>query len=378
MFQPLRPTALTIALLATLTPLSPTPPVAATVPPPPGGRWLIGWTPGEVRCEGAAVTAQAIRRPWNYLGWGPTNTRSGLTLRFAIDSEGRAISITRQDTTYAAFSDDVAPALAASRFAAGAPHQDCTVTYAIRESALTEADPVELMSYTMHPLSGVLPRAGWDRLRPAESNCLDTPYPQPLIRHFPDFKAIAATPGVQDWSMVRYDLDRHGKPTGAAILTGTGNAALDQASLSAVRASRFTKGARTGCLYPYHRAPGKLPAPAMPEMIRDTKVEGNCPDHHPWATTPQLRFPEAYRRRSIEGWAVVSYDVAPWGELGNLKVIAAQPSSDFGQQAISVLRSARFPAGGQGYTGCVDRVRFNMGPATMPHGDGDGAPPPIY
>lgn len=377
MSQPLRPKLLT-ALLATVTTLSPTLPVTASVPAPPGGRWLIGWTPGEVRCEGAVVTAQTIRRPWNSLGWGPASAQSPITLRFAIDADGRPISITRRGSDFVAFSDDVMPAFTTSRFAAGAPHRDCTMTYTVRAAALAQADPVELMSYTMQPLSGVLPKAGWDRMRMADGNCLDTPYPQPLIRHFPDFKALPATPGVQDWSMVRYDLDRNGKPTNATILTGTGNPALDKASLTATRASRFTKSVRTGCLYPYRRGPAKLPAPDMPEVIRDTKVEGNCPDHHEWATAPQLRFPEPYRRRSIEGWAVVSYDVAPWGELGNLKVIAAQPSSDFGQQAMNVLRSARFPAGTQGYTGCVDRVRFNMGPENMPYtdGDGDGAPPP--
>ncbi|WP_343525822.1 TonB family protein [Sphingomonas sp.] len=378
MFQPIRPTTSIFALLATAAALSATLPVRATVPPPPGGRWLVGWTPDEVRCDGAMVTAQSIRRPWNALAWGETGAQHAITLRFAIDADGRPISITRQESGYVQYGDDVMPAFATSRFAAGAPHQDCTVRYTVRAVPLAQADPVEIMSYSLHPNSGVLPREGWNRLRVAGSDCMDIPYPQPLIRHFPEFRAIPATPGVPDWSMVRYDLDKGGRPRGATILTGTGNAALDKASLTAIRASRFTKGARAGCLYPFRRAPAKLPAPDMPEMIRDTKVEGNCPEHHEWATAPQLHFPEPYRRRSIEGWAVVSYDVAPWGQLGNLKVIAAQPSSDFGEQAMTVLRTARFPAGGQGYTGCVDRVRFNMGPENMPDPDGDGAPPPTY
>lgn len=375
MFQPLRPTIWTIALLATVSPLSPTLPVLATAPPPPTGRWLLGWTPGDVRCEGKAIMPGTIRRPWNLLTWGPTNSQGPITLRFAIDAGGRPMSITREGSAYAAFSQEVMPAFTASRFPAGAPQSDCTVTYTPRATPLAQADPVEIMSYTMHPQSGPLPRIGWDRLRTPDSTCLDMPYPRPLIRHFPDFHAIPATPGAPDWSMVRYNLDRAGKPVDAAVTTGTGNPALDKASLIAIRNSRFTKGARTGCLYPFHRNAALLPAPDMPDMIRDTKVEGNCPDHHPRAVAPQLRFPEPYRRRAIEGWAVVSYDVAPWGEIGNVKVIAAQPSSDFGDQAITMLRSARFPAGQQGYTGCVDRVRFKMGPENMPPADDDSAPP---
>jgi len=376
--QPSRPTAWTATLLATAAILTPALPARALTPIAPGGQWLIRWIPGEVRCEGAVVSAQMIRRPWNSLSWAPRTPQDSVTLRFAIDASGRPISITRQGTGYAPLSEDVAPAFTASRFAAGAPHSECSVTYTPGGSPLAEADPVELMAYTMHPMSGVLPRAGWDRIRTGTGDCLTTPYPAPLVRHFPDFQAIPATPGAPDWSMVRYDLDKGGRPVGAAILAGTGNAALDKASLVAVNASRFTKGARTGCLYPFRRAPATLPAPDMPAMIRDTKMPGNCPEDHGWATPPRLFFAEAYRRRSIEGWAVVAYDVAPWGEIGNLKVIAAQPSSDFGEQAISVLRTARFPAGGQGYTGCVDRVRFRIGPETMAYADGEGAPPPAY
>jgi TonB family protein len=72
-----------------------------------------------------------------------------------------------------------------------------------------------------------------------------------------------------------------------------------------------------------------------------------------------LRFPEPYRRRAIEGWAVVTYDVAPWGEINNIQVKASQPSADFGAQAVTVLRSARVKPG-PGAVGCVERVRFVM------------------
>ena len=346
------------------------------VKPGTSGRALVQWEPGEIRCHGASVTGQPIRRPWNQLAWLGNQTPRALTIRFAIDPTGRPVSLTREPADFVPLSDDVEPALAASRFARQSPQQDCTVTYTMRSTPLAAADAQELMAYTVHPLSGRLPEEGWQRIREAGGDCLTNPQPQPLERHFPDFATIAATPGVRDWSMIRYDIDVAGRPRGATVLTGTGNRALDEAAMKAIRESRFTRGARTGCLYPYWRGAAKLPAPEMPEAIRATKVEeGNCPDQHGWAVPPQLRFPEAYRRRSIEGWAVIHYDVAPWGETGNLKVVAAQPSDAFGAQALAMIRAARLPASRQGYTGCVDRVRFNMGPESGPVVGGEGGEP---
>lgn len=388
MIRPLFLALLSTSLLSGVPAASQTAKAHITVPPAPAvplappastSGTLLQWTPGTVSCGDTPISGASIRRPWNLLGWSGANMADrAVTLRFAIDDAGRPVSVAREGKDYVSYGDDVAPALVASRFVAKAPHQDCRITYTLRATPLNQADVPELMSYTVHPHAGALPRDGWLRIRSAGGTCQDGPQPQPLVRVLPDFEKLPATPGARDWSMVRYDLDAKGEPVGATLLTGTANPALDAAALKAIRASRFTGGPRTGCFYPFWRAPATLPAPDMPEAIRDTKVAGNCPDAHDWATPPQLRFPEPFRRRSIEGWAVVSYDVAPWGELGNLKVIAAQPASDFGESAITVLRSARFKVSTQGYTGCVDRVRFKIGPRNMPATDGPEAPPPVY
>lgn len=354
-------------------------PGQASVPAPPTDRSLVGWTPGAVRCGTSIVPGQPIRRPWNALAWGTPPSSDSITYRFDIDASGRPVSITREAPRFIPFAEDVGPALAVSRFAPGAPQQGCTVTFTKWSSTLAQADVIELMSYTVHPDAGVLPKPGWDRIRSVAGSCFDTPYPQPLVRRFPDFQALPATPGVPSWSMIAYDLDAGGKPLRPRVFAGTGNAALDKASLAAIRGSRFTRGARTGCFYPFRRAPAKLEAPAMPQVIHDAKVEGGtCPDEHGWASPPQLRFSEPWRRRSIEGWAVIRYDVATWGELGNMKVIAAQPSSEFGEQAMNVLRTARFAPSARGYVGCVDRVKFVMGPENKSaiNDDGEGTPPP--
>jgi hypothetical protein len=53
--------------------------------------------------------------------------------------------------------------------------------------------------------------------------------------------------------------------------------------------------------------------------------------------------------------------VAPWGEIGNVRVLAAQPAAAFGLAAERGLRGARLAPGKQGLTGCIDTVRFRIG-----------------
>ncbi|PCD02475.1 energy transducer TonB [Sphingomonas spermidinifaciens] len=346
------------------------PPIQDGATPPRPDPELLRWVPGPVRCADGPVEAAPIRRPGNTLryGSGPA-TQAPVELRFAIAADGRPVSIDRAPGGYRYHPDDLLPALAASRFPAAA-RRDCSITYSPVSTPLGEAPVAELVSYTINPRSGRLPREGWDRIRPA-GNCADRPRPGALMRAMPDFRNIAGTPGVQDWSLVAYDTDAAGKPTGVRAVEGTGNRALDAASVKAMRASRFSGGARTGCVYPYWRTADTLPAPPMPDAV--AAPSPTCPDGRDWAKAPTLTFPEPYRRRRIEGWAIVRYDVAPWGEIGNLTVVAAEPTADFGRQATQMLRMARLKPSAQGRSGCIDRVKFVMTPADAPPADPDDA-----
>ncbi|MBB3346714.1 energy transducer TonB [Sphingomonas sp. BK069] len=350
------------------------------VPPPPYyphhemPRQLLSWSAGEVRCDGLPVTVTGLRQPSVELLWGAGQTRASATLVFALDPTGRPTSI-RPEAKEVAPSADLAPALAASRFAAGASRTNCAITYTPRIAPLAEAAIADLIAYTLAPDNGTMPQEGWDRVRLA-GTCLDLPRPEALLRALPDFRNISATPGARDWTMVRYDTDARGRPRGTHVIHGTGNPALDAAAMSATRASRFTGGARTGCQYPYWLRPAKLVAPELSEAARAAKDGPDCPHRPAFLTPPRLTFPEPYRRRMIEGWAVIRFDVAPWGEIGHLSVVASEPTADFGSQAIIVMRSATLPPSDHGRSGCVDRVRFVMGPDDMP--DPSGPPRPSY
>lgn len=355
--------------------------IAAQIPPPPivdGPRTpeLQMWMPGEARCGGSVERFELLRRPWNALSWSP-DAPASVELRFRIDPSGRPLGIVRTSTGFVPNSDDVIPSFAASHFAPGAERRDCTVTYRANRVPLADAPVADLISYTMTPNDGALPKAGWDRIVPPGTSCIAEPRPEPLVRAYPDFRALPATPGVKDWSMIGYDLDRRGRPVRVRLLTGTGNAALDRASAEAVARSRFTPGERTGCLYPYWRAAGTLAPPEMPTEASLRPAGATCPEPLPYARQPTLTYPDAYRRRSIEGWAVIAYDVAPWGEIGNIRVLAAEPSADFGEAAKAVVRNATKAASSTGYVGCVDRVRFRMRPTPQPIVD-QAPPPAVY
>ena len=243
---------------------------------------------------------------------------------------------------------------------------DCSIAFTAQAKSLGDAAVRDLMAYSISPFSGRLPPEGWKRIAPAGSTCMTRPRPAPLNRAFPDFDALPATPGARDWTMVGYDLDARGRPVNPRIVEGTGNRALDDASVKAVRKSRFTGGARTGCLFPYWRAPATLAAPVSPDPASLRPAEGNCPNDHGWAAEPRLIYPAAYRRRAIEGWAAIAYDVAPWGAIGNARIVASEPAAAFGQQALQIVQSARKAPSQSGATGCVDMIRFVMDRNDMP------------
>lgn len=346
------------------------PPLAASSSPAPlpapidgsspaSRRVLVAWTPGSVRCEGAGtLTGEALRRPLSTLNWGGGAERSfvpaPVTVQFDIDPAGRAVSIADKR----AFGD-FGPALAASAFPAKAS-RGCSVTYTAAVTPIASAPVADLVSYTISPISGALPAEGWLRIR-GQGSCWQAPRPQPLLRAYPDFRRVAGTPGVRDWAGVAYDLDAGGKPIHVRAADSNGNAALTDAAVKAVSASRFSGGARQGCFYPYWREPEAIRAPAMPDKSAFGVTGAACPgDGRNWATPPVMRYPDAYRRRKIEGWAVVRYDVAPWGAVGNVQVLAAQPAEQFGLQAVRNLEAARFAPSSQGASGCIERIRFAM------------------
>lgn len=355
-----------ISLVALALPL----PTAATVPPPPiviapspapAGASLLSWTPGAVQCGGSAASIVRLERPWLQRVYANSAKYAPVSLSFDIDASGRSLNIRKGNVATAyGIADDLGPALAVTRFRPGQAKTGCTVVYSPELMPIDDAPLSALMAYSANQVSGPLPPQAWRRIF-ATGTCRGDSAAGLRNRAFPNFRAIPAEPGVRDWTMLGYDVGEDGASIHVETLASSGNAALDQAGRAATAETRYWSGGFTGCRFSYWRSASTLPAPPAPEEDTFRPAGATCPEGRDWATPPVLRFPEPYRRRAIEGWAVVTYDVAPWGQIDNIQVKASQPSEDFGTQAVAVLRSAKARPG-NGAVGCVERVRFVMEP----------------
>ena len=348
------------------------PPAPASAPPPivmnqvgAAPPHLLLLRPGEARCGGRVEQPAFVEQPSpDLVTNGPISASTGQALRmtFRIDRTGRPLSIsepTGANPWVVATARDALPAFAGWRFAPGAERTDCEVSFGVEFVPVAEASQADLHRLLiLGQASGAPRRVAWERVQPAGSTCF-TPAPGVRLQAFPDWDTIAQPPGTASYSLVGFDIDARGQPTNVRIAGSSGNAALDRQSIDAVRQSRFAPEARRGCTFPYWRRPTQpVEAPPLPDEAALRPADANCPPSgEPWAQPPQQIFPSTLERRYLEGWAVLSYDVAPWGEVGNIRVLAAEPVARFGTHAASSLRSAR-QAPGAGKTGCTYRFRY--------------------
>ncbi|MFL6843785.1 MAG: TonB family protein [Allosphingosinicella sp.] len=356
---------------------SPPPPVVLLPPAPPivtvDGEMpatIVSFRPGTARCEGGEEALQFAELPLPVVAAGSdADPPAPVRIEFRIDSDGRPLGIREVPRAsrggFYYNSADVLPAFAASRFRAGSERSGCVIAYDVRPASVEQADPATL--YRMVALqipsgSPGLGRAIFDRTKPPGSNCFDDGSVNVRLRAYPAFETIPQAPGTVSYSFLAFDLDSSGRPRNARVLGSAGNAELDRQSLAAVRASRFSPLARQGCTYTYWRRPAEpLRAPEPPALESFRPERSNCPKETiPWAYVPPLNFPSEFQRRGIEGWAILSYDVAPWGGTGNVRVVAAEPAAAFGEQARRIVSGAREPASDSGHVGCLTRVVFRM------------------
>ncbi len=332
------------------------------------------WRAGAVTCGGQPVAATRSPNPLPTLSWGGMR-KAPLRIMFRIDASGRPLGIRQEERRFGQNTGDLLPALAAARFATGVARNDCSIAFTPDQLPLDQVPAEIAMAYTVFPTGARAPEALWRRIRPTDTTCFE-PTPALLNRAYPDFTAIAGEPGRPLWSMVGYDIDAGGKPVRIRTLDGSRSSVLDAASRRAVKQSRFGKGARRGCLYPYWKNASPIPAPEPPARESMPVPSEACKALGEWARAPRLIYPNDYRRRGIEGWAIISYDVAPWGALGNVSVLRAEPTSDFGDAAKNMFAGLSRKPSGAGASGCMDRVRYVMGTPGKPSpGEGGSLPP---
>lgn len=352
-----------LAMVAPAITISPSPapsPIVTTVNPIERSarrQTVLVMVPTSGRCGDDSLDISRVQTPMADLVWSSSDADQPVNVRFRINENGRPFGITRDPVGYGVLAD-LTPSLAASRFAPNSRREGCTIVYQPKRSSIADADIHDLIGYSIFAQSRS-PKELFDRIAPAGSDC-NTQRPAFLLRASPDFEKIPATTGRPDWSMVQFDINEAGKPVRLRIYGTTGNVALDKASLNAMAQSRFTEGAKQGCLYPYWRRSGTLTAPESKEIDAYRPEDSNCPQMVEWKSQPSLVYPENFRRREIEGWAVIAFDLAPWGEVGNSKVVVAEPAAEFGEAAQRIVLGSTTSPSTQGYSNCVVRVRYAM------------------
>ncbi|MEI5686799.1 TonB family protein [Sphingomonas kyungheensis] len=354
-----------------------------TVPPAPpiesNRQALLRWVMSPVLCHGGErVVAERVVRAADPQAAMVSSGMPALTpvaIDFRIDAAGRPLSITPVRAGWRAYGEDVVPALAAARFAAGVERARCTVTFTPHVEPLATAPVAELIAYAATTPN--MPREMWAKLLPAGADCSD-PEPEVLLRAFPSFKSLPAQPGYVSTTMVGYDIAANGKPVRPHPIVASGSPALDAAALTAVSRSRFERGARHGCAFRYWKGATPLAAPPAPEEASVRPADATCPLTHEYERKPVLRYPAAYNRRTIEGWAIIAFDVASWGQTGNIRVLASEPSTDFAEAATQMVRGVTMPPSPHGYTGCIERVFYRIRkPGERPNA-ADPLPPVLY
>ncbi|WEK40255.1 MAG: energy transducer TonB [Candidatus Brevundimonas colombiensis] len=300
--------------------------------------------------------------------------RPAVVLTFSVDAQGRTRDIRPapdgpSNPTGPIIIPQLNPAeaeqaaLAAWRFQA-APRADCRATIRYSTKPLEAATTDDLLRYfavtrTRGALRDIVAR----RLGGPGADCGSDGRGGRAARTIsvPDFKiGRRPPPGGRSWTVVRWNVNAAGRATGVETLGSSGDIDLDREARRAVADTVLRPGAPlTGCVFNFNRIGDTLPAPDMPAPDQDPQQV--CPadisDRLRLTVAPE-RFPAAFAKRRIEGWALIRFDLATWGQTGALEVIDAQPAATFGEDGRRMIGSARAEAAPTAAVRCVVPIRY--------------------
>lgn len=309
--------------------------------------------------------------------------RPDAVLGFSIADDGRTRDIRRltpsvQDAVMvsgATVADQHQAALSAWRFPAGA-RSDCRLTIRYRATPFAEATQDDLLRYfAVTRTTGALRSAVANKLAGPEANCGGPERRggrRPRTVSYPDNKiGRRPPPGGRSWTVLRWNIDAEGRATEVETLGSSGDADFDAETRRAVSETVVQGGPpQKGCVYNFYRIGPALPAPEVPASSDDPLQV--CPaevDDRFHAQGQPRTYPRAFADRAIEGWALVRFDTATWGQVGNVAVIDAQPAEAFGEAGRRTVQSGRADPGFTAGVRCVVPVRYRM-PQSVAAADG--------
>ncbi|WP_440521160.1 energy transducer TonB [Sphingomonas sp.] len=354
-------------LLAQTAPVAPPAPMPPPVPAPPR-LWppysdqpadIVSYAMSIPKCGTVAVTPVGVAIPRTIVegGYSADRPASPITLTFRIDDSGRPMTI-RGDETVAKRDarDEMEATMSAMRFRAGRAAASCSVTFTPTVTKVAEADD-DLLYHALRDNAARLPAMEQVRTRlnlPHGGTC-DEGTPDPLLIRFPDFLPERRPPGQPLAAIASFSIGADGVPYDVRLIRGSGNAEYDRLEVEATAGSRFERKPFTRCFR------GGAIYPQTMTIVADTTAEAlaspGCP-HVQWTVQPDLAIPERFRKRAIEGWAIVAFDITADGSPANVQMLRSEPADSFGNAAIAAVRGGRATPGAR--QGCTQRLLFKM------------------
>jgi len=346
----------------------------AVIPPPPSDPKapvkLVSFAPppASVTCAGGPVRLLegATPPPKVWQVWMPPVGQAGMppytppppptseVYGFSITADGHAQDLKRKTLSGGPGvwnTEELAAILASWRFAPGAAATDCQVDLAPSYQPLAEASPAKLFEAL-----AAEPRNAPQLLRKAVAvggDCGGASRRRPETIVYPDTRPFDDKTVDPAWAGLTFDIDAAGATRNVQVVAQHGAPAFAAAAAGAIAKGRYFPGPpRTRCYVAFKAMPKateaprrETPPPADDEACKITREELNLPENK--------FFPPAFAKQRVGGRALLRFDVAPWGQIGAVEVLEAQPAAAFGDAARMLLMSARPKAPPTGYRGCV-------------------------
>lgn len=379
---------LLLTVLASLVPLTAQaeiPPLPAPAKLPPAKMVSFAAPPASITCaEGAARLVEgATPAPKVWQPWTPPVMPAGMptftppppptsqAYSFSVDGEGRVFDLKRIDAPTPVsvnwLADEQTAVVASWRFAIGAPATGCKIDLAPTYMTVAEASPAKLFEVLANEQRNAPPSVR--KVLAAGSDCEGGAQRRPNVITYPDLRPFDDKTVDPAWSGVRYDIDASGAVRNVRIAAQHGEQAFSDAVAASLSESRFFPGQpRHGCFLTYHATPKATLASKAPAEASFKRPGDTCDITQAAMNLPENKmFPPAFGKRRVAGWAVIRFDVAPWGQVGAVEVLAAQPTAAFGDAARAMVQSARPTPPPSGYRGCIVPVTYAI-PAILDEG----------
>ena len=290
----------------------------------------------------------------------PNGKTTGIeTLTFSVDADGRPLDI-RRASAGRGDSDAGATiaALAGWRFEADAPVSGCRVSIASHRVPLAQASRATLFEIIAFERRNAPPLVRETVSKAGD--CGIGPRRQPKTIGYPDLRRFNDRDLNPAWAAVVYDIDAAGAPSNVRVEVQGGDPALADVAASAIAESRFLPGRPVqACYGTFAATPRDTPAPPRPDIASFERPGDKCDVTKEALNLPAFKnYPRPYAARKVAGWAYLRFDVAPWGQIGNVQVVASEPSAAFGDAARGMLWTAKPKVPPEGYRGCLVPVIY--------------------